>query len=100
MNRKLNQQQLEFYRYIHNLLLTKWDPCGVKGVREARDEYDSYTAIVFSRALSGERAEEIAQFLLYVEQELMGLGGARKLCLSVAEQIVMQRNSLINDNHA
>lgn len=47
-----------------------WDPIGVRGVEEAKGEYDGYAAPVLKLLESGS-GEEVAAYLAYVEAERM-----------------------------
>ena len=50
-----------------------WDPIGVSGVPQARDEYDSYVPLVVQMLMEGKKEEEIASHLHRIEGETMGL---------------------------
>lgn len=50
-----------------------WDPIGVRGVEEARDEYDSYALPVLALLQGGSTDEEVGAYLTSVEAEWMGL---------------------------
>jgi len=54
--------------------MEEWDPIGVRGVREAADEYDTYVGQVGRRLREGATVDEIADYLTWVEQDHMGLG--------------------------
>jgi hypothetical protein len=62
-------------KQIQRVLLTVWDPIGVKDIPEAQDEYDSYAPHVYSLLKSGRSDQQIAQELLYIATETMGLSG-------------------------
>ena len=72
MGQKLPPDQLELYKYIDEVLYTEWDPIGVCDISEARDEYYAYLPDVFLKAMNGESAEELADYLRAVEVERMG----------------------------
>ena len=48
MGQKLPPDQMELYRRVDEVLHYLWDPIGVAGAPEARDEYYSYLPHVFS----------------------------------------------------
>ena len=50
----------DLYRRIGEVLHYVWDPIGVSGYPEARDEYDMYLPQVFSLAIRGASADETA----------------------------------------
>ena len=58
---------------MEEVLHYMWDPIGVAGVPEARDEYDSYATHVFSLLIREAPSHEIADYLLATETEAMGL---------------------------
>jgi hypothetical protein len=58
---------------IRHALMEFWDPCGVKGVPQAYDEYDAYLGDVFALLIEGAPDEKIADYLLRVEKGRMGL---------------------------
>lgn len=68
-----------------------WDPIGVAGTPQARDEYDSYVPQVIKRLLADASAEEIAQYLDSIESGSMGLTrlfGRRKETSKAAELLI------------
>ena len=42
MNKQLSPEHQELYGRVGEVLHYLWDPIGVSGVPQARDEYDSY----------------------------------------------------------
>lgn len=58
---------------LRHLLLLYWDPVGVYGAPEAKDEYDHYAGQVAQMLREGCTTEEIATFLERVETHNMGL---------------------------
>ena len=79
------------YNRVDEILHYVWDPIGVAGIPEARDEYDSYLAHVVELLRTGVPAERIAEHLHRIEYEAMGLsriGGASAKTLRVAELLV------------
>ena len=94
MGHKLPPDQLTLYKLIDHLMLSEWDPCCTDGAPEARDEYYSYLPQVFRLAMNDASPDEIAQHLLFIEDEYMGCKGDKKLCLSVAQKIVDKKIEL------
>ncbi|MEY2562272.1 MAG: hypothetical protein QOH88_465 [Verrucomicrobiota bacterium] len=70
---------MELYRRVDEVLHYIWDPIGVAGTPEARDEYYSYLPHVFSLVQSAAPREEITTFLLTTASEDMGLIGRHQL---------------------
>jgi hypothetical protein len=62
----------EVTRRVSEILHYIWDPIGVRGVPQARDEYDSYVHKVFSLLERGASEPEISQFLSDISTEAMG----------------------------
>ncbi len=90
-NKKLTwvtQEQKTLYKIIDEILWTEWDPIGVNNCDEARDEYYSYIPQVFKLKIGNAAKETIAQYLLNVETERMGLFGNIENCRRVADKIV------------
>ena len=58
---------------VSEILYHVWDPIGVSGVPQARDEYDSYVPLVVQMLMEGKKKEEIARHLHRIEGETMGL---------------------------
>jgi hypothetical protein len=94
--RRLNEPQNQLYKFIDILLWEEWDPIGVND-SAPRDEYQSYTAQLFSLAIKGATIDEIAHTLLRIERERIGLEGDDQNCKSVAEKIVLATKGLALD---
>ena len=61
---------------IRQVLMEIWDPIGVKDVRNAQDEYDSYISGIYG-LLTGEVPDsQIAEHLLGIVRETMGMEAA------------------------
>jgi hypothetical protein len=60
-------------RRVDEVLHYIWDPIGVSGVVEARDEYDMYVPQVVGLLTRKATPQEIAAFLARVAAERMGL---------------------------
>jgi hypothetical protein len=55
------------------ILLREWDPIGIRDVPQARDEYDAYVGSVVKLILAGESARDIANLLMKIETDQLGL---------------------------
>ena len=73
MGQKLTSHQDELYRRADEVIHYIWDPIGVAGVPEARDEYDSYLTHVFSLLINNSEVREIQNYLTQIEENNMGL---------------------------
>jgi hypothetical protein len=85
----------ELYSRVHHrvdeIMHYIWDPIGVAGTPQARDEYDSYVPQVIKRLLADAKAEAIAEYLDSIESDAMGLTrlfGRRKETSRAAELLV------------
>jgi len=58
--------------------MKEWDPIGVRNVPQACDEYDGYIGEVYKLVLARASEDEIAEHLLRIEREQMGLEQGRK----------------------
>ncbi len=96
MGLKLPQEQLALYRGIDEILWSDWDPIGISNREDSpRDEYQGYLPSVFSLAIRGASALEIAEYLRQVATERMGLDSSIEEELPVAEKIRTLTNSLL-----
>lgn len=73
----MKHETVDVYARVHNrvdeILHYVWDPIGVSGVAEARDEYDSYIQPVVRMLFDGKEEKDIALYLHSVEGERIGL---------------------------
>jgi hypothetical protein len=74
----------ELYARVRKILLHQWDPIGVANVPAAQDEYDSYVGEIASAVLARHLASEIADHLVLIETDEMGLSGDRTRALHAA----------------
>lgn len=68
-----------------------WDPIGVSGVPQARDEYDSYVPMIVEMVFEDKGSESIATHLRDIESARMGLNVTEKSkerATEVAESLV------------
>ncbi len=63
----------ELKRQLGAILLSDWDPIGVRNIPDARDEYDRYVGELLSMLKSGATAGELTTYLRTVESDRMGL---------------------------
>jgi len=72
---------------IAKVLMNEWDPIGVRGVDEAKDEYDGYVGGAFRLLEAGAGEEELANHLHTIETNRMGISRDRAQCLVVARKL-------------
>jgi len=85
--RDFAQQARDAQQIIREILLRDWDPIGVAEVREAQDEYDSYVADVYRLLSRRASANELFEFLWWLETQHMGLVGDRQRTTKVATRL-------------
>lgn len=73
MQDDLTLAQRELFQRIDEILYYVWDPIGVCGVPAARDEYSGYVPLVFKLLMRGATELEVAQYLMNVACDNMGL---------------------------
>ena len=73
MGQTLSSPDLALYRAVDEVLHYVWDPTGVSGIPQARDEYHGYLPQVFSLMRGGAQESEIAAYLTAISTERMGL---------------------------
>jgi hypothetical protein len=78
MANRLSPKDQELLRVISEVLHYVWDPIGVSGVPQARDEYDGYVGPVFTLLRSGASDAEISSHLEVISSERMGLPGRKE----------------------
>ena len=70
---KLGPEDSRLHPAISEVLHYIWDPIGVAGIPEARDEYEGYVHQVMSLLRSEATEAEIVDYLVDVETNGMGL---------------------------
>jgi|SRR5688572_3462556 len=75
-------------RAIRAVLFEDWDPCSVRDVREAHDEYDSYALQLYGMLRSRASADQLAEYLCRVQTDMMGMEGRRDALLPVAQRLL------------
>ena len=91
MSSGLDPKDLELYRAVDETLHYKWDPIGVSGVPQARDEYHGYLPKAFGLLRNGASPEAIATYLGSVAVDRMGLPPRPEHDLEVATSLVAWR---------
>ncbi len=77
---------LEFER-VKQLLLSEWDPISFGTIKVPDDEYDSYVGPILAMLRSEADSRRIADYLLHVEADLIGLTPNKERALSVARML-------------
>ena len=84
MNSELPEVPARYLRRFGEVLHYAWDPIGVAGCPQARDEYDSYLQSICRLVMGGADAKVVANHLTQVVTDAMGLSANRKKDLEVA----------------
>jgi hypothetical protein len=84
MGRKLSPFERELYQRVDEVMHYVWDPIGVSGIPQARDEYNSYLPQVFYMLLDRKHEGEITSYLIGIEDARMGLTPAPEKASQVA----------------
>lgn len=79
---------------VRTLLRERWDPIGVKHEPRCHDEYDAYAGPVVSMLHRGASADAIAEHLICVARERMGLESDPEAVHGVAQQLVALRDAI------
>jgi hypothetical protein len=94
MGQKLPPRDLKLYEAVDEILYRNWDPIGVAGVPEARDEYRAYLPQVFAMVQNGNGVAAIAGYLSFIRVERMGLDEDDQLDLNVTSMLLAQRAAI------
>jgi len=78
------------YKKIDDILWFDWDPIGINDIAP-RDEYQSYVPEIFGLAKAKADRQEIANRLLKLETENMGMSGTLENCLTIADKILQAK---------
>ncbi len=95
MGIELPPNEQELYRRVDEVLHYIWDPIGVAGVPQARDEYYSYLPEVFSLLKNNADLLKIATYLERVVIDRMGLNGNREHSFEIAELLLDWKDILL-----
>jgi len=98
MTQKSKDYELKLYTVVDEVLHYIWDPIGISGIPEARDEYYSYIPLVITILRRSSDFAEIADMLQRVESERMGLTPNNERCAEVAKSLLEWRRYLGNQH--
>ena len=94
MERKLSAYEKDVFRYCNEVLHYVWDPIGIAGHPQARDEYDSCVPGVVKLLFSDASTRAIAKHLTQLSTDAMRLSAKREHDLKIAELLIEWRNVL------
>ena len=72
---------------VNALLLSEWDPIGICDEPAAQDEYDAYAAVIVDMINAGRSEAELADYLVSLETDAMGLKADRRRAEAVATKL-------------
>lgn len=84
MGTQLFPKDNDLYRAVDEVLHYLWDPIGVSGIPEARDEYHNYLPMIFRLLKDEAGPETIAKHLFEITTDRMGLDGNHQRDAEVA----------------
>jgi hypothetical protein len=90
MGKGLPPKEMRLYRACDEALFCVWDPIGVSGAPEARDEYQAYLPGVFQVVKAGTR-DELIGYLVTVMDERIGLTPSEELAARAADYMLRAR---------
>ncbi len=79
-------------RAVSEVLHYVWDPIGVAGTPEARDEYDGYVDSVCGMLWHGADANAVTAHLVGIADDAMGLPGTQERAARAAEVLLAWRD--------
>lgn len=94
MGTKLSRQDEELYRRTDEVLHYLWDPCGISGAPQARDEYYGYLPEIFNLLKQGADAIALSRHLSSIESDRMGMSGAQDRHVKIGEILVGWRGHI------
>lgn len=82
-----NEEPPNLYESIDMILWNDWDPIDINSIAP-RDEYQSYTPLIFKLKTCGADCETIAKTLHKIETETIGVSGNIDHCRQIADKII------------
>lgn len=84
MGKALSPKEMRLYRLCDEALYYLWDPIGVSGSPEARDEYQGYLPRVFA-FVTGNQRDELVAYLCDLSEHRMGFARLEDAARSAAD---------------
>lgn len=90
----LSPNDKELLRRIDEILHYLWDPIGVAGVPQARDEYKNYVPQVFRLLKATADGKDVVEYLHWLSGEHMGMGACPDRNAEVVDMLIAWRDHL------
>jgi hypothetical protein len=94
MTNTFNPRDQKLFNVIGEVLHYVWDPIGVSGMPQARDEYSGYVGSIYSLLRSGAEGSEISAHLQHLANEHMGLPDRQEQSDAAASLLTSWRDFL------
>ncbi|WP_133646389.1 hypothetical protein [Paraburkholderia flava] len=98
MGSEFTDADLALYQRVDEVLHYLWDPIGIAGIPEARDEYHGYLPKVFALLKEGADAVTIAAYLETVAVARMGFDGNDAHARKIADVLLVWRDKIMQGN--
>ena len=92
MTSTLGPEVAALHRAVSEVLHYLWDPIGVAGTPEARDEYDGYVGGVCGLLWRGADADTLIAHLVGIAEVSMGLPGTQERAARAAAILLIWRD--------
>lgn len=93
---KISREDKALYQRVDEVTHYVWDPIGVAGAPQARDEYDRYIWPLVGRVKTGS-LEEVVKYMKVTQTETMGLPFEEERAIEAAD-IMIEWNEFLNEN--
>ncbi|WP_249720312.1 hypothetical protein [Pseudoxanthomonas japonensis] len=92
MTPTLGPEAATLHRAVSEVLHYVWDPIGVAGTPEARDEYEGYVDGVCGLLWHGADANAVTAHLVAIADDAMGVRGTQEQAARAAEILLAWRD--------
>jgi hypothetical protein len=96
MSQNMLPADAELFRRIEEVVHYIWDPIGISGQPQARDEYSNYMTAIFGRVKAG-KEDEIIEYLRWAASDNMGLQFDKEKAIE-ATRAMLDWKSYIEEN--
>lgn len=86
--------QMSLRQAVGEVLHYVWDPIGVAGVPQARDEYDGYVDDICNMLCQDSDASSLARHLVCIADQQMGVVGTEERAEFAGRRLVEWRDAL------